>query len=211
MNCEGTQFVAACADQTIRLCKISCDQGQPRMHVAESESIHVQGPITSLSLSSDSRCLLVNVASEEQEMHVWDLHEKRCLHKCAASALTKFCNAPRATCEPRYRHGQKQGRFVIRSAFGGANDAFVASGSEDSQVYIWHRHNGLLLEARPPHFCSVVEGAHDISPPAAPQVLPGHSGTVNAVAWNPRDPQMFASASDDRTVRIWGVSLTQSD
>ena len=49
-------------------------------------------------------------------------------------------------------------------------------------MYIWHRHNSSLLE-----------------------VLPGHSGSVNAVAWNPRDPHMFASASDDHTVRIWGV------
>ena len=71
---------------------------------------------------------------------------------------------------------------MIRSVFGGCNEAFVVSGSEDSQIYIWHRHNASLLE-----------------------VLPGHSGTVNAVAWNPRDPYMLASASDDQTVRVWGV------
>ncbi|PGH07060.1 hypothetical protein AJ80_08073 [Polytolypa hystricis UAMH7299] len=77
--------------------------------------------------------------------------------------------------------GQKQGNFIIRSTFGGAAENFVVSGSEDSRIYIWHKENSQLVEC-----------------------LDGHvQGCVNAVAWNPRDPGMFASAGDDRKVRIW--------
>jgi WD40 repeat protein len=112
---------------------------------------------TSLEISSDNKHILVNISSHE--IHVWDVSSKRIIQK--------------------YR-GQKQSRFVIRSCFGGANQAFVISGSEDSQVYIWHRSNGELLK-----------------------VLSGHSGTVNTVSWNPVNPSMFASCSDDHTIRIW--------
>lgn len=54
----------------------------------------------------------------------------------------------------------------------------------DSKIYIWHKENSNLVES-----------------------LEGHTtgrttGCVNAVAWNPKDPGMFASAGDDRKVRV---------
>ncbi|XP_049936427.1 WD repeat-containing protein 26 homolog isoform X2 [Nymphaea colorata] len=117
--------------------------------------------ITSFSISRDERHLLVNLSN--QEIHLWStVGEPKLLAK--------------------YK-GHKRTRLDIRSCFGGSEEAFVASGSEDSMVYIWHRGTGKLLEK-----------------------LPGHSGAVNCVSWNPANPCMLASASDDRTVRIWGIS-----
>ncbi|KAK0915098.1 hypothetical protein LTR02_001449 [Friedmanniomyces endolithicus] len=77
--------------------------------------------------------------------------------------------------------GAQQAEFVIRSRFGGAGDNFVVSGSEDARVYVWRRQTGVLVAA-----------------------LEGHAaggGTVNAVAWHPREG-VFASAGDDRRVRM---------
>ncbi|RID76912.1 hypothetical protein BRARA_B03861 [Brassica rapa] len=78
--------------------------------------------------------------------------------------------------------GHKRTWFI--SCFGGYDEDFIASGSEDSQVYIWHVAKGL----RP---C---------------RVLRRHSGAVNCVSWNPADIHMLASGSDDRTIRIWGLA-----
>ncbi|CAK9224024.1 unnamed protein product [Sphagnum jensenii] len=145
----------------------TCAQKEIRIYNLEEKSEYVikeAKPITSLSVSEDGKYLLVNLVNEE--IHLWDIAAK------LKSPL-------------KYR-GHRQRRYMIRSCFGGYDQAFVASGSEDSQIYIWNRRSGDLLE-----------------------VLPGHSGTVNSVSWNPINPHMFASASDDHTIRIWGLNRMQ--
>eukprot|EP00243_Klebsormidium_subtile_P002915 TRINITY_DN15944_c0_g1_i1.p1 TRINITY_DN15944_c0_g1~~TRINITY_DN15944_c0_g1_i1.p1 ORF type:complete len:606 (-),score=172.76 TRINITY_DN15944_c0_g1_i1:173-1990(-) len=154
ISSDGAQMISICSEKKIRIYRFA-DRSEQTIDEVES--------ITSLCISGDSRYLLVNLSS--QVIHLWDLGASRLPQKPAI----------------RYK-GQKQGRYVIRSCFGGSAQKFIVSGSEDSQVYIWHRGTGDLLE-----------------------VLPGHSGTVNAVSWNPTNPHMFASASDDHTIRIWGL------
>ena len=50
----------------------------------------------------------------------------------------------------------------------------------DSRIYIWRRQTGMQVAALEAHT----------------------SGTVNAVSWHPTNPSIFASAGDDRRVRM---------
>ncbi|KAG2077940.1 WD40 repeat-like protein [Suillus decipiens] len=126
-------------------------------------SVHMEGELTSVKISEDSRYALINHAPDE--IHLWDLEEFRLARKFT---------------------GQRQGHHVIRSCFGGIDGNFVISGSEDCNVYVWHRDTGTLLE-----------------------VLEGHGlGSVNSVAWNPRNKRMFASCSDDNTIRVWEAPVS---
>ncbi|KAG9464973.1 hypothetical protein GDO78_019137, partial [Eleutherodactylus coqui] len=81
----------------------------------------------------------------------------------------------------RKYQGVTQGFYTIHSCFGGHNEDFIASGSEDHKVYVWHKRSELPIAE-----------------------LTGHTRTVNCVSWNPQIPSLMASASDDGTVRIWG-------
>ncbi|GAB6020534.1 WD repeat-containing protein 26 [Chamberlinius hualienensis] len=114
--------------------------------------------IISFTTNESGRLGLLNVAT--QGVHLWDLQD-RCL-------IRKF-------------QGVTQGYFTIHSCFGGINNDYVASGSEDNKVYLWHIRREIPIAT-----------------------LTGHTRTVNCVSWNARYPCMVASASDDGTVRIWG-------
>ncbi|KAF7731509.1 hypothetical protein EC973_009273 [Apophysomyces ossiformis] len=127
------------------------------LKLEEVRRIPVQDTITSLTLTKDGRYALLNV-QEVQELHLWDLETQ--------SIVRKYC-------------GHTQGNYIIRSTFGGDDESFVLSGSEDDCVYVWSREHGVVLE-----------------------VLEGHTKTVNCISWSPINPMMFASASDDATIRM---------
>ncbi|EJF66274.1 WD40 repeat-like protein [Dichomitus squalens LYAD-421 SS1] len=134
------------------------------LHTKQAETyIRLDGELTSVKISQDSQYALINRASENgppAEIHLLDLASEQVVRKYS---------------------GHSQSKHVIRSCFGGVEGNFVVSGSEDGNVYIWHRDTGALLE-----------------------VLEGHGeGSVNSVAWNPVNERMFASCSDDKTIRIW--------
>ncbi|XP_053211960.1 WD repeat-containing protein 26-like [Panonychus citri] len=120
--------------------------------------------IISFSTDETGRLALLNVSS--QGVHLWDLEDRILVRKY---------------------QGVTQGYYTIHSCFGGVNQVFIASGSEDHKVYIWHTKR---------------------EKPIA--VLSGHSRTVNCVSWNSKYPQMLASASDDSTIRIWGPAKSES-
>lgn len=148
---------------------------------AEEYNMSIKLDLTCINISLDSRYMLLNTS--ECEMQLLDIETKEVA---------------------RQYLGQKQGNYnyIIRNSFGGAAENFVVSGSEgkpikvrlihrfstllrkdnsiDSKIHIWHKENSTLVAT-----------------------LQGHgAGCVNAVSWNPKDPGMFASAGDDRKVRM---------
>jgi len=170
---DGQRMIVVNSDRNIKVIDIS--SRRELFALPESDAV------TSICVSSLREEVLVNIAqqvSTSQQapvIRLWDLQARHVAQ--------------------RYL-GHFQGRFVVRSCFGGPREEFVVSGSEDAQIYIWHRHYGSLLE-----------------------VLPGHAATVNAVCWPcstncrargvERDDSDFVthyliSVSDDHTVRVWG-------
>ena len=179
---DGRRMVAATLSYKIMLYDLTT---KDRPKIAEWQ---MDDKITSICFSADGKELLVSMM------------EGRVLLLDATSESEN----PDDTVKMQF-DGAKQRDFVVRSTFGGAGENFVVSGSEgtsstsfpvlstdfddvvltsfhasDSRVYIWRRETGMQVVT-----------------------LEGHGpGTVNAVSWHPTNPAVFASAGDDRRVRM---------
>ncbi|TPX17651.1 uncharacterized protein E0L32_012062 [Thyridium curvatum] len=113
---------------------------------------------TSVSISQDSRFLLINKTDGELQLHNLGFR---------GNPVRKYI-------------GATGGKYLIRSSFGGANESFVISGSEDGKLVIWHKNSGILV--------------HKAS---------AHQPRCNAVSWNPADPCVLATCGDDSIIKIW--------
>lgn len=131
-----------------------------------SYEVETSDTVTSMALTKDGKHLLLNVSFKEPRLELYNL------------------NGGRANLVRKYKGGHEQSMFVLRCAFGGADEAFVLCGSEDATVAIWHREKAELI---------------------ARVGTNGHNQAVNCVSWSPCDQYLFASASDDQTVRLWGL------
>lgn len=130
---EGRHIFSWKPDHRIQGCVISPD-GQRMVTISSEKDIWVynfvtreleykmllRSKMTCINISRDSRYILVNMADNEVQLIDLD----------TADIVRRFL-------------GQKQGEFVLRSAFGGGDQNLVISGSEGKQC----TYHGLILYA----------------------------------------------------------------
>ncbi|VDP88726.1 unnamed protein product [Echinostoma caproni] len=124
--------------------------------------------VQSIVMSRSGQRALITV--HKMGLHLWDVE--------ACAIIQRFI-------------GYKQDTFRLHSTFGGATEDFVATGSENGRVHIWHTKSG----NHPIH--STMASSSSSSGALSPDA-------VTCVHWNPALPTMMASVSDAGDLCIWG-------
>ncbi|CUM65944.1 uncharacterized protein PRCAT00003597001 [Priceomyces carsonii] len=140
-------------------------------------TLNLNGRLTSCSISSNNRFLLVNVVPEE--LQVWDI-----------SKLYDDTGGP--TLYKKY-FGHSQSANIVRSTFGylaNGEEELVLSGSDDGFIYLWKTNTGQLITRVKGHngLCNSVDWNN------------GYQIRDN----NKDYGKLWCSVGDDKTVKIWG-------
>ncbi|XP_070176323.1 uncharacterized protein [Littorina saxatilis] len=138
-------------------------------------SFNMYGSIIGMALSPDQRYLYVNTRRWAEDYVIDDETEPPLADEIDINIISLMTFTKVDT--------------VLRShkAFPGANfwfaldvnELYVTSGSGDNQGYMWDRHYGVHVRCFP------------------------HDNVVNSCAFNPVDPEMLVTGSDDNSIKIW--------
>ncbi|KAL7115086.1 hypothetical protein ACP275_04G162000 [Erythranthe tilingii] len=149
ISLDGEELISTCRYNKILLFKW---RTEARRYIDEFEHI------VSFTLSKDGRFLLVSMSYGQ--IHLWNIKDQ------VPNMVMTY-------------EGHKRKSYVLRACFVGRDEEFIASGSEDSLVYLWHTETGELM-------CTFDD----------------HSAVVNCVCSNPARPDDIASGSDDRLIIV---------
>ncbi|XP_071948006.1 F-box/WD repeat-containing protein 5-like [Antedon mediterranea] len=139
--------------------------------------IELNGHAIGMALSPDQRFLFVNCRCWPPEYRISD---PLALPPIAQEIEIRMFDLYDMTEVKRF-HGHKayspndEFNFIYLDV----SDQYVASGAEDKHAYIWDTHYGVLLTRL------------------------SHNDVVNSVAFNPLDPEMLVTVSDDNTIKMW--------
>lgn len=184
---EQQCLIFICSDKTIvphqiGFQRISQDTLQastlPGLWTSPEKVIEMNGHIVGIALDPEHKELLVNLRSWPENC-VPDLHDPPCI---ATKIELKTICLSTLTIIPNKTYIGHQGFTASDGAFYlylDISKTFVASGSEDHFGYVWDRYYG----------CIVGKLAHE--------------QCVNSVAFHPLTEAIAATASDDRTIKLW--------
>jgi WD40 repeat protein len=140
-------------------------------------------PTVHTVFSADSKHLLLDAQDRSLVVCALSLEQ---VHPCTSETEWRLSlvHTLRTPAFSNAATDQKRKSLRLRPTFGGKRGAFVAMGSSEGALRLWHWPSGTFLTE-----------------------VSAHSGPVNCVAWSPTDPQLLVTASDDGTVGVWGPRL----